>query len=156
MENVKEKFSDLPKKWDLENVRNVTLYKLKLIYENQLLPDMNVSILLTPLQDISNNLNQKLENVLKNSKETSGVTAMLLDKLTKNNEKMDLEIQTCGKLEQNLVQNANNILDMKRTLEVDVEKMSSEICEKMKETSKSMDEALKERYLNFFLILLIL
>lgn len=146
IQNVKDKVSDLPQKNDLENVKNATLDKLEVLrYENQLTPNATAKNLLKPLEDIDRNLNQTSENLQKNINEISDVTVTLADRFATNYGKIERDIQALGKVEQVMVQTADSVLDTKRRLEYGVHQILAEIGKKMKENTKTVDDAINER-----------
>lgn len=146
IKNVKDKVSELPQKYDLENVKNATLNKLEVLrYENQLTPNTTAKILLKPLEDVDRNLNQTYENLLKNINEISDVTVTLADRFATNYGKIERDIQALGKVEQVMVQTADSVLDTKRRLEYGVHQILAEIGKKMKENTKTVDNAINER-----------
>lgn len=146
IKNVKDKFLDLPKQYDLENVRNTTLQKLEeLRSENQLIPNVTIKSILKPLVDIDQNLNQTHTNLLMNINEMSEVTVTLAERFATNYGKIERDIQALGKVEQVMVQTADSVLETKRRLEYGVHEILAEIGKKMKENTKAINEAVNER-----------
>lgn len=147
VKKVKDQVSELPKKYDLESVRNATLDKLEVLRdENQLIPNATVVHLIKPLEEIKKNLNETHEDLLKNINEISDVTVTLVDRFATNYGKIERDIQALSKVDQVMVQTADSVLDTKRRLEYGVHQILAEIGKKMKENSKAIDEAINERY----------
>lgn len=144
--DVKKEIADLPKKYDVEIVRNATLDKLEVLrQESELTSNVCVKTLMKPLEDINYNLNQTHQDLLKNINEISDVTVTLADRFATNYGKIETDIQALSKVEQVMVQTADSVLDTKRRLEYGILQILAEVGKKMVENSKSIDEAINER-----------
>lgn len=130
--SINSKLDNVPNKTDLESLQNTTL-------KQQSLKD----------DQIRNDIATKHRDVTKSIDAITGNIDKLSDKFGASSKNIRSEIENLGKVEQVMMQTADNVLDTKRRVEYGVHQIIAEMQQLIKASSKDVNEAINERFDTF-------
>nr|CAH7735804.1 unnamed protein product [Callosobruchus chinensis] len=150
LRTIQTKVDSLPQKQDLDTAQNTTMEKLEEIKEqSQYTPSKTAQLLLSPIEGLRAEINQTGEDTNEKINQLSEIAANLAEGFSTNYEKIKKEIQGLGRMEQVVVQTADNVMDTKRRVEYGVHQILAEIARQMKEGAKDINQGISDRFDTF-------
>ncbi|VEN52352.1 unnamed protein product [Callosobruchus maculatus] len=150
LRTIQAKVDRLPQKQDLDTAQNTTMEKLEEIKEqSQYTPAQTAQLLLSPIEGLRGEINQTGEDTNDKINHLSEIAANLAEGFSTNYEKIRKEIQGLGRMEQVVVQTADNVMDTKRRVEYGVHQILAEIARQMKEGAKDINQGISDRFDTF-------
>nr|CAH7742483.1 unnamed protein product [Callosobruchus chinensis] len=150
LRTIQTKVDQLPQKQDLDTAQNTTMEKLEEIKEqSQYTPSQTAQLLLSPIEGLRAEINQTGEDTNEKINQLSEIAANLAEGFSTNYEKIKKEIQGLGRMEQVVVQTADNVMDTKRRVEYGVHQILAEIARQMKEGAKDINQGISDRFDTF-------
>ncbi|KAG5875906.1 hypothetical protein JTB14_028669 [Gonioctena quinquepunctata] len=150
VKTLREELNDLPRKHDLSVLQNATLNKLEDIkHDTKVQPNFTDKMLIKIRDDINSNLNGSHEETIRNINVLSDIAANLAESFAENYGKLKDQMQALGKVDQVMIQTADNVLDTKRRVEYGVHQIISEVSKHMKENTNEIMRGVNERLDNF-------
>ncbi|CAH1964294.1 unnamed protein product [Acanthoscelides obtectus] len=150
LRTIQAKVDRLPQKQDLDDAQNTTMEKLEEIKDQaQHTPAQTAQLLIPPIEGLRGEINQTGEDINDKINQLSDIAANLADGFSTNYEKIRKEIQGLGRMEQVVVQTADNVMDTKRRVEYGVHQILAEIARQMKEGAKDINQGISDRFDTF-------
>lgn len=143
---VKE-IAGLPSKSDLQELHNITQESLQEMKEELMsVSDQSVSKISMKIDESIAGVNNGQEDIIKNLADIQSLSENLYSDISRSYEQLLKEIKGLSKVEQVMIQTADNVLDTKRRIEYGVHQILLEVGDVIKLQAKSLNSTLNQRF----------